>query len=615
MPPRDHHDKKARRPPGDHAGDRQRAFEIALACHRNGDLERAKALYGAVLREKPDHVGALHLSGLICLEQKRPDLAEAYLAEGVRIAPDFPPLYLSRGLALFELGRFAEAIADYDRMVAMDPQNMQAYANQGDALQALGQFEEALARYAQAISIAPDCAETYSNRGLALHEIKRFEEALESYDQAIAINPALSAACFNRGNACRELGRFEEALGDYGQARRLDAENAEACSNAGDVLQSLSGFVEALPLYERAITLRPDHAQAWSNRGVCLKALGLFDGALASLDAAINLSPDFAEAFWNKALTLLLLKRFDEGWALYEWRKKAREPEGSRLYNRPVWLGREDLANKTLLVHAEQGLGDVIQFSRYLRLLNDVGAQVLFAPHDALRALMGNLDATFQIVNEESPTLAFDYHIPLMSLPLAFKINLSNMSLRAPYLHADANRVNWWRRKLGADGFRIGICWQGNAGAADLGRSFSARYFFDLSQIPGLRLISLQKGPGETQLLDLPKAMTVETLGADFDAGPDAFVDTAAVMMCCDLVITSDTAVAHLAGALGVKTWVALKHVPDWRWFREREDSPWYPTMRLFRQTSQGDWEGVFARIKAALVETLGGQGRGRPEP
>jgi len=615
MPPRDDQDKKAGRSPGDRAGHTQRIFETALACHRDGDLERAKVLYGDVLKQTPDHVGALHLSGLICLEQKRPDLAETYLAAGVRIAPDFPPLYLSHGLALFELGRFAEAIADYNRVVAMDPRNMQAYANQGDALQALGRFEEALARYAQAISIAPDCAETYSNRGLALHEIKQFEEALESYDQAIAINPALSAAWFNRGNACRELGRFEEALGDYAQARRLDPENAEACSNAGDALQSLSRFVEARRLYERAITIRPDHAQAWSNRGVCLKALGLFDDALASFDSAINLSPDFAEAWWNKALTLLLLERFDEGWTLYEWRKKAREPAGSRLYNRPVWLGEDDLANKTLLVHAEQGLGDVIQFSRYLRRLNDIGAKVLFAPHDALRALMGNLDATFQIVNQESPTLAFDYHIPLMSLPLAFKTNLSNMPLCAAYLHADANRVNWWRRKIGPDGFRVGICWQGNAGAADLGRSFSASRFFELSQIPGLRLISLQKGPGEAQLLDLPKGMIVERLGADFDAGPDAFVDTAAVMMCCDLVITSDTAVAHLAGALGVKTWVALKHVPDWRWFREREDSPWYPTMRLFRQPSQGDWEGVFVKIKAALVEALGERGRGRLEP
>ena len=192
-----------------------------------------------------------------------------------------------------------------------------------------------------------------------------------------------------------------------------------------------------------------------------------------------------------------------------------------------------------------------------------------------------------------------------MSLPLAFQTDLSNSPRRTTYLGVEEARIESWKKIIGPDGFKIGICWQGNMGDMDLGRSFPVRQFLPLGLIPGLRLISLQKGHGESQLMHVPAGMMVETLGADFDAGPDAFVDTAAVMKCCDLVITSDTAVAHLAGALGVKTWVALKQVPDWRWFLERDDSPWYPSMRLFRQGSPGDWDGVFASMKVALVEAM----------
>jgi len=616
----------------------QTKFEMALSFHQNGNFDAAKVLYEEILKTSSDHAGALHLSGLICMEEKRPDLAEKFLAEAIRVKADFAPHYLGYGVALMELGRFddalvnyhraifikpdyaeafynrgnalkdlgrlAEAIADYAEATALDPQNAQAFSNQGDALQSLGDFDDALVRYAKAISLAPDYAEAYSNRGLALHEMKHFDRAITSYDRAVALDPELSVAWFNRGNTLKKLGRFEEAVTAYTQALMIAPSNAEACSNMGDALQSLGRFTQALSLYERAIALRPGFAEAWSNRGVCLKALKLFAQALASFDQATALAPNYAEAPWNKALTLLLTERFEEGWKLYEWRKKAREPAGDRFHHRPAWLGQDDLFHKTLLVHAEQGLGDTIQFSRYLGLLRTQGARVLFAPQSPLRGLMSKLDAACEILDEGIVSPEFDFHISLMSLPLVFSTDLWNMPARAAYLHAEEERVEKWKDRIGFEGFRIAICWQGNTGNIDIGRSFSVHHFFDLSQIPGLRLISLQKGPGEAQLQGLPPGMGVETLGADFDAGPDAFLDTAAVMQCCDLVITSDTAVAHLAGALGVKTWVALKHVPDWRWFLDRDDSPWYPSMRLFRQEFPGDWDGVFANMKAALMAT-----------
>ena len=617
----------------------QGTFERALAFHRNGDFTAAKVLYEELLSSSPDHVGALHLSGLICIEDNRPDLALGFLARAIVLAPDFATLHSGYGVALSELGRledalasygriiviapgdgeafynrgntlrslgrFCEAIADYEQVVALQPWNAQAFSNQGDSHQALGRFEEALVCYAKAIGVEPDYAEAYANRGLALHEMRRFDEALLSYHQAVAINPHLAAAWFNRGNTLKDVRRFEEAAAAYAQAIMIEPQNVQAWSNKGDALQSLGRFAEALRTYDRALAIRADYADAWSNRGVCLKALGRLQDAISSFDKAIGYADDHAEAHWNKALTLLLMERFEEAWPLYEWRKRARDPAGRRVCDQPAWLGKEDISNKTLLVHGEQGLGDTIQFSRYLRCLNDLGAKILFAPQRPLQALMGTLDATFEIVDDDQTHLQFDYHAPLMSLPLAFQTNLSNLPRCAAYLAAEEARVESWKKLIGPDGFKIGICWQGNMGDVDLGRSFPVRQFCPLGLIPCLRLISLQKGPGESQLLHVPQGMVVEALGADFDAGPDAFVDTAAVIKCCDLVITSDTAVAHLAGALGVKTWVALKHMPDWRWFLERDDSPWYPSMRLFRQASPGDWEGVFASMKAALAEAM----------
>ena len=615
----------------------QDQFETALAFHRDGDFGNARRLYEEILRGSPDHVGALHLSGLIFIEEKRPDLAETFLVRAISLASGFAPLRLGYGVALFHLGRFAEAlanydkaisinpdyaeafynrgnalkelgrftdsIADYDRVVALEPGNAQAWSNQGDALQSLRRFEEALVRYEKAMSINPADAQVYSNYGLALHDLKRFAVSLVSYDRAITIKPDLSVACFNRGNTFAALERFEEAVDDYAQAILIEPSDAQACANQGDALQSLNRFAQALVFYEQAVAINPAFAQAYSNRGVCLKQMKRFEEALASLNTAIEVAPEDAEAHWNKALTLLLMERFDVGWDLYEWRKKAREPAGSRSFPRPAWLGVEDISNKSVLVHGEQGLGDVIQFSRYLSCLSNRGAKVLFAPHRPLQGLMRKLDAAVEIVDEDDPSLEFDYHAPLMSLPLAFKTNLANIPVRAAYLEAEGARVEDWATKIGPDGFKVGICWQGADGPVDRGRSFPVRHFRQVAQVPGLRLISLQKGRAEAQLQDLPPGMIVETLGADFDAGPDAFLDTAAVMKCCDLVITSDTAVAHLAGALGVKTWVALKHVPDWRWLLDRDDSPWYPSMRLFRQESPGDWDGVFASMKAALVE------------
>jgi tetratricopeptide (TPR) repeat protein len=424
---------------------------------------------------------------------------------------------------------------------------------------------------------------------------------LQSLEWAISIQPNFADAYFNRANALRQMDRLDEALGDFDASLILNPRNVEGLCNRANALQELNRFEDAIACYDAAIAINPLYAEAYSNRGEAFKALNLLDQAVANYDQAISLRADYAEPLWNKGLVTLLRGDFETGWAYYEWRKKTREPYGDRAFAKPIWDGEASLAGKTILVHWEQGLGDTIQFCRYIECFNQRGARVLFAPQKKLGALMMGLNAPFELVDVNDLGLQFDFHIPLLSSPHAFKTDHGTIPGQQPYLKVEPDLIEFWWNKIGSAGLKIGICWQGSTGRIDAGRSFAVTQFYALSGIPGVRLISLHRGEGESQLIDLPAEMNVESLGQDYDAGPHAFIDAAAAIACCDLVITSDTAIAHLAGALGVPTWVALKFFPDWRWLLNRTDSPWYPSMRLFRQPAPGDWNSVFLEMEQAL--------------
>ena len=549
-----------------------RKMRNALAFHQKGELAAAKKLYADILRMDANDFDALHMSGLIAYQLKNFAEAEPFFTKAGKLKPDFPAFQLNHGLLLQDLNRFEEALAKFDKAISLDNRYSEAYSNRGNVLIQMKQFEEALTACDRAIEIKRDNAKAHYNRGCALQNLDLFQTALASYDNAIILDPIYASAFNNRGYALERLLRFEDAIVSY----------------------------------NKAILIKPDYAEAFSNLGNALQQLKRFDEAIGSLHKAAFIDSASAETYHNLSYILLLLGNFEDGLAFYEWRKKTADPKGSRTFSKPLWTGVEDLFNKKILIHWEQGLGDTLQFCRYIRLLNERGAKVLFAPQKPLRRLLGTIDGACEIVDENDPSLEFDFHCPLLSLPLAFKTRFSDIPARETYLRAEPARVETWKAILGESGLKVGVCWQGSTGKVDAGRSFSLREFQSLSQIPGLRLISLHKGAGESQLADIPEGMSVETLGPAFDSGPDAFLDTAAVMMCCDLVVTSDTAVAHLAGALGVKTWVVLKHVPDWRWFLDRSDSPWYPSMRLFRQHSHGDWSGVFRDIGAAIQDEFG---------
>ncbi len=610
----------------------------AVIAHQLKNIQEAEDLFKKALALNPDFAALQSNYGNLLKESHRLNEALASYQKAISIEPRDAELHNNCGVALHDLMRFNEALASFDKAITIRPDYAEAHNNRGNTLKELGRFDEALLSYAGALSLRPEYpkahynhgvllqrllrydraiesydkaitflpgyAEAYNNRGVILQEMKRFDEALKSYQNAIASKPDFAEAHNNLGNVRNEMNRFGQALESYQSAISLQPLGADFYNNRGNVFRNINQLDQALRDYDKAIEFSGEFAEAHLNRGIALAGMRRFEEAFDSFDRALSIVPDYAEAHWNKGVVHLLNGRLHDGWPLYEWRKKTKDPKGERLFPQPLWRGGEDIRGKTVLVHWEQGLGDSIQFCSYLSLLNEAGATVLFAPPKELRGLMASLNFKGRVVDENDVGLQFDYHIPLLSLPHAFKTDLSKLPIQEGYMKADESRVQAWRSRLGSNGVKIGICWQGSTGTnVDAGRSFSVKQFQALADVPGVRLISLHKGQGETELRRLPEGMIVETLGEDFDAGPDAFLDTAAVMQCCDLVITSDTAVAHLAGALGAPTWVALKHVPDWRWFLDRDDSPWYPTMRLFRQQTSGDWDGVFMRIRDALCE------------
>ena len=594
----------------------ERAIELdpgLSAAHHNRGLslndlrrfEEALASFDAAIALEPGHALAYSNPGNALKELKRFDEALASFDAAIALDPAFPESHYNRGNALRGLARLDDAVADYDRAIALRPDFVEAHYNRAVSLGDLGRYDEALAGYERTIALRPGYAEAHYNRGAALQRLMRPEEALASLDAAIAHKPEFAEAHCNRGNVLKGWGRFDEALACYAQAIALKPGFADAHYNRGVVFGELQRLDEALASYDRAIEIAPDLAVAHNNRGETLKAMMRLDEALASYDRASALRAGYGDALCNRSLVLLMQGRLREGWAMYEWRWKRRSsPLPTKNFAQPLWLGAEDVSGKTLLLHAEQGLGDTIQFVRYAKLVQRSGARVLLDVPEVLQPLMRGAQGVDVLLRKGQPLPHFDFHCPLLSLPLAFGPDLSSIPAEVPYIAVAEDRKERWRRHVGDTGFKIAICWQGNPdGKVDIGRSFPLRLFEGISKVPGVRLISLQKSAGVEQLRDLPEGMRVETLPEDFDAGDGAFLDSAAMMACVDLVITSDTALTHLAGASGARTWLPLKHVPDWRWMLERSDSPWYPEHRLFRQRRRGDWSDVFAEMESALWE------------
>jgi tetratricopeptide (TPR) repeat protein len=572
-----------------------------LDLHQHGKLNDAQNIYEKILSIQEDNFDALQLLGALFAQVKKYPQAVESLSKALIINPNHAGCYSNLGFSFQKLKRLEEALSSYDKAISLQADYAEAYSNRGLVLQELQRLEEALSSYDKAISLQADYAEAYYNRGTALHKLKRLEEALSSYDKAISLQADFAEVYYNRGNVLQELQRLEEALSSYDKAISLQADYAEVYSNRGNVLQELQRLEEALSSYDKAISLQANYAEAYCNRGTALHKLKRLEEALSSYDKAISLQADFAEAYLSSSLCYLLAGNFNDGWARHEWRWQSEgmsKTAGVKNFSQPLWLGKESLKDQTILLYAEQGLGDTIQFSRYVSLVATLGAKVVLEVQPSLVKLLSHLEGISQIINKGDKLPHFDYQCPLLSLPLAFKTELQTIPSASQNISSDIEKVAKWQAILGEKTKpRAGIVWSGSAAHKnDHQRSLTLSKL--ITYLPSdYEYVSLQKEISDVDKEVLTKHNEIKHFGGDLKD----FTDTAALCELIDIVISVDTSVAHLAGTLGKTTWILLPYSPDWRWLLDRNDSPWYSSVKLYRQEKINDWDGVLVNIESDL--------------
>ncbi len=590
-----------------------RCFERALeidpafaAAHNNRgavlkSLKRSRealSCFDAALKVDPDDFNALFNKGLTLLELESPREALACLDMALLINPCFFEAYNTRGVVLKELGRKDEALESIDSALVVCADYVEAHCNRGVLLRELERESEALACFSAALAIAPDYCEAYTYRGKLLLDLKRPLEALRDFDAVLVHQPNLPANYCNRGLALLGLDRPTEALSSFCDALSRDAACADAHNFRGIALARLNRLDEALGCFDAALIFNPEYADAHNNRGAIQLELNRPNEALASYEAALAIDSNFFDAIWNKSLFFLLHGCYGEGWRLYESRWMREEFKAEQRYEGPCWLGMEDIFGKTILIYPEQGLGDYIQFSRYALFLKNMGANVVLEVPKALIPVASMMKQDFKIFERGQVLPPYDYQCPVMSMPLAFGTEVNNIPAPIPYVFADKSRTEYWRNKLGGDNrLKIGLVWSGSSfHKKDHNRSINLSEFRCLLDLP-VDFHSLQK---DIRLSDMVELENVGRIAVHAD-GLNDFSDTAGLIEAMDLIISVDTSVAHLAGAMGKKVWILLPSVPDFRWMLERTDSPWYPTATLFRQSKIGDWGGVISDVKQCL--------------
>jgi tetratricopeptide (TPR) repeat protein len=548
------------------------ALNAAVRHHQAGQLAQAEQIYRQVLSVDPLQYDAWHLLGLTLHQQGQSDASIQHIREALRLKPDFPEAHYNLGNVLRDLSRPAEAAASYQQALRWRPNSAETHYNLGNALNDLHQYAAAAECYQQAVRLKPNYQKALNNLGNCYMDLERHGEAAEVYQQVLANNPTYPKGHSNLGNALRQLGRTDEAVASCRRALELEPNNAEALNNLAAALLDQGQTAEAIAAFDQSIEQRPDYAEARMNRGMAWLMRG-----------------DYAR-----------------GWEEYEWRwrSKAFVPRG---FSQPQWDG-SPLAGRTILVHAEQGLGDTLQFLRYVPAVKERGGTVLLECSRVLHKLVEKLagvDRRMAFGDELPP---FDVHVPLLSLPHVLGLIEPRQMNNVPYLHPDAHLREKWDQHLAAiPGFKVGINWQGNPKyPSDRQRSLPLAHFLPLTELPDVRLISLQKNFGIEQLQELKDPAAVLDLGSQLDNESGPFMDTAAVMTNLDLVITCNTAIAHLAGAVGARVWVLLSTAPDWRFLTHGETTDWYPTMRLFRQQKSGQWGPVMEQVVDELQQMIG---------
>src|SRR5579859_925233 len=613
---------------------------------QSGQLSEAEKCCHEILAGDPDHADSFHLLGLIAAKANRYDQAIEFIAQAIRKNPNNADYFSNLGTMLQRQSRFDEALKSFDLALSLKPESADTWIKLGNVLQRQERFEEAILAYDRALEIDPPRPQAGKNptqasalykRGVCLRHLMRLEEACISFGEALAIYPDHFDALNDRGRTLLDLWRADEALTDFRKAIRIDPNSvaplnncgitlillrrceealetldralsispdlAELFNNKGNALKYLGRFDEALLNYDRAIELKPDYAEARSNRGNCLDEMGRYGEALSCYEDALSLQPDHADTHWNIAVNRLRDGDLKTGWVENEWRWKIKSlPVKHRSFERPLWIGAEPIDGKVLLLHNEQGLGDALQFVRYVPLLAARGAHTVLEVDGPLKKLLSGLSGVSHCIAKGEALPDFDFHCPLTSLPLAFDTTLDTIPSKVPYISVGAHATDWGTRLRSHNLPLIGLVWSGNPiHNNDRNRSMPLESLLPLLDVKA-QFVSLQKDIRSSDEAVLRERSDILHLGAELQS----FADTAALIEQLDLVISVDTSVAHLTGALGRPVWIFLPYVPDWRWLLDRADSPWYPTARLFRQSQTREWHSVVDEMQRALTEFAG---------
>lgn len=543
-------------------------LDEALALHNLNQFNEARSIYIQILKKDPINFDALQLLGNLEYQSKNYQKALKYLNTAIAIDNSIASVHNNLGNVLVELNLLQEASQSYNKAIDLNTEYAQAYLNRGNLLKKLNCIYEALQSYNQAINCNAGYSEAYSNRGVLYVETNQFMNALEDYNKSIELNQNNANAYLNRGNLYFKMNCFEQAIKEYTQALNINSSLAEA----------------------------------YSSRGLSLHNLYRFDEALENYEIAINMNQDYADAHLNKSLTLLTLGDYDRGFPEYEWRWKSPSffvKENERIFSSPLWIGNATLLNKTILLWSEQGLGDCLQFCRYAKKVKSLGARILLEVPTQLLNILNNLDGVDLILEQGKKLPRYDFHCPLMTLPLALRIDLKTIPITLPYLKSSNQKTKFWHHKLGQKNRpRVGLVWSGNSQHKnDINRSVSLKLILDLLP-PNIDYFSLQKNILEEERWELANSFM-----NNFYHEIEDFSDTAALCELMDLVISVDTSVAHLSGALGKETWLLLPYVADWRWLLYRNDSHWYPSIKLYRQGQDRKYLPVVELVVKDLIQ------------